>query len=83
MFGSMNVIIAAQRACMAPHIQNELKSVTIWQEMFLYKIVTSEDLLAVVALHIFDHFCYNFSLWECEKYGGPEVPKSNFQNSFL
>jgi hypothetical protein len=52
----------AQRACMAPHIQNELKSVTIWQEMFLYKIVTSEDLLAVVALHIFDHFCYNFSL---------------------
>lgn len=68
---------------MALHILTEVKNVTILKGMFLCKIVSSEELVVVVALHIFESDCYNFSLWESRKYGGPEVVKFMFKNCNL
>ena len=73
----------SQRAWLALHISTEVKNVTILKGMFLCKIVSSEELVIVVALHIFESDCYNFSLWESRKYGGPEVVKFMFKNCNL
>ena len=72
-----------QRAWLALHILTEVKNVTILKGMFLCKIVSSEELVVVVALHIFESDCYNFSLWESRKYGGPQVVKFMFKNCNL
>jgi hypothetical protein len=65
---------------MAPHIENQLKNVTIEKGLFLYKVVTFSGYWIVVAPHIFYTNCYSYSLLEGPKYGGPEVWKFNMQN---
>ncbi len=78
-----NVRAIHQRAWLSLHILTEVKNVTILKGMFLCKIVSSEELVIVVALHIFESDCYNFSQWESRKYGGPEVVKFMFKNCNL
>ena len=68
---------------MALHILTEVKNVTILKGMFLCNTVSSEELVVVVALHIFESDCYNFSVWESRKYGGPEVVELAFKNCIL
>ena len=68
---------------MALHILTEVKNVTILKGMFLCNTVSSEELVVVVALHIFESDCYHFSLWESRKYGGPEVVELAFKNCIL
>jgi hypothetical protein len=58
---------------MAHHFQNEVKIVTFWKGYFLCRIATFQDQVIVVAHHFFHPYCYNYSMWECEKYGGPLV----------
>ncbi len=80
---SFALCMSFQRAWLALHILTEVKNVTILKGMFLCKIVSSEELVVVVALHIFESDCYNCSLWESRKYGGPEVVKFMFKNCKL